>query len=70
MWHKTPCSSRDYRGVRESGSRKIDEDGDDDGDVDQDDHRDDDSPFLMIRRPPRERRRGFPPCASSSMASA
>ena len=44
MWHKAPCSSRDYSGVRESGPRKIDEDGDDDGDVDEDDHRGDDSP--------------------------
>ena len=44
MWHKAPCSSRDYNGVRESGPRKIDEDGDDDGDVDEDDHRGDDSP--------------------------
>ena len=38
MWHKAPCSSRDYSGVRESGPRKRDEDGDDDGDVDEDDH--------------------------------
>ena len=30
MWHKAPCSSRDYSGVRESGPRKRDEDGDDD----------------------------------------
>ena len=37
MWHKAPCSSRDYSGVRESGPRKRDEDGDDDGDVDEDD---------------------------------
>ena len=44
MWHKAPCSSRDYSGVRESGPRKRDEDGDDDGDVDEDDHRGDDSP--------------------------
>ena len=44
MWHKAPCSSRDYSGVRESGPHKIDEDGDDDGDVDEDDHHDDDSP--------------------------
>ena len=44
MWHKAPCSSRDYSGVRESGPREIDEDGDDDGDVDEDDHRGDDSP--------------------------
>ena len=44
MWHKAPCSSRDYSGVRESGPRKIDEDGDDDGDVDEDDHRGDISP--------------------------
>ena len=28
MWHKAPCSSRDYSGVRESGPRKKDEDGD------------------------------------------
>ena len=28
----------DYSGVRESGPRKRDEDGDDDGDVDEDDH--------------------------------
>ena len=69
MWHKAPCSSRDYSGVQESGPRKRDEDGDDDGDDDEDDHCGDDSPFLMIRRPPRERRRGSPPCASSSMAS-
>ena len=55
--------------MRESGPRKRDEDGDDYGDVNEDDHRGDDSPFLMIRRPPRERRRGSPPCASSSMAS-
>ena len=33
MWHKAPCSSRDYSGVRESGPRKRDEDGDDGGDV-------------------------------------
>ena len=38
MWHKAPCSSRDYSGVRGSGPRKRDEDGDDDGDVDEDDH--------------------------------
>ena len=35
MFHKAPCSSRDYSGVRESGPCKIDEDGD----VDEDDHR-------------------------------
>ena len=34
----------DYSGVRESGPRKIDEDGDEDGDVDEDDHRGDGSP--------------------------
>ena len=34
MWHKAPCSSRDYSGVRESGPCKIDEDSDDDSDVD------------------------------------
>ena len=44
MWHKAPCSSRDYSGVRESGPRKRDEDGDDDGDIDEDDPRSDDSP--------------------------
>ena len=42
MWHKAPCSSRDYSRVWESGPRKRDEDGD--GDVDEDDHRGDDSP--------------------------
>ena len=69
MWLKAPCSSRDYSGVRESGPRKRDEDGDDDGDVDEDDHRGDDSPPDGTLVPPRERRRGSPPCASSSMAS-
>ena len=69
MRHKAPCSSRDYSGVRESGPRKRDEDGDDDGDVDEDDHRGDDSPPDGTPVPPRERRRGSPPCASSSMAS-
>ena len=64
MWHKAPCSSRDYSGVRESGPRKRDEDGD----VDEDDHRGDDSPLDGTPVPPRERRRGSPPCASSSMA--
>ena len=70
MWHKAPCSSRDYSGVQESGPRKIDEDGDDDGDVDvdEDDHCGDDSPPDGTPVPPRERR-GSPPCASSSMAS-
>src|SRR3954470_12687434 len=67
--HKAPCSSRDYSGVRESGPRKRDEDGDDDGDVDEDDHRGNDSPLNGTPVPPRERRRGSPPCASSSMAS-
>ena len=62
MWHKAPCSSRDYNGVRESGPRKRDEDGDDDGDVD-------DSPPDGTPAPPSERRRGSSPCASSSMAS-
>ena len=61
MWHKAPCSSRDYSGVRESGPRKRDEDGDDDGDVDEDDHRGDDSPPDGTLAPPRERRRGSPP---------
>ena len=69
MWNKAPCSSRDYIGVRESGPRKRDEDGDDDGDVDEDDHRGDDSPPDGTPAPPEERRRGSPPCASSSMAS-
>ena len=55
MWHKAPCSSRDYSGVQESGSRKRDEDGDDDGDVDEDDHRGDDSPPDGTPAPPRER---------------
>ena len=67
MWHKAPCSSRDYSGVRESGPRKRDKDGDDDGDVDEGDHRGDDSPLNGTPVPPRERRRGSPPCASSSM---
>ena len=44
MWHKAPCSSRDYNRVWESEPHKRDEDGDDDGDVDEDDHRGDDSP--------------------------
>ena len=69
MWHKAPCSSRDYSGVRESGPHKRDEDGDDDGDVDEDDHRGDDSTPDGTPVPPRERRRSSPPCASSSMAS-
>ena len=69
MWHKAPCSSRDYSGLRESGPRKRDEDGDDGGDVDEDDHRGDDSPLDGTPVPQRERRRGSPPCASSSMAS-
>ena len=69
MWHKAPCSSRDYSGVRESGPRKRDEDCDDGGDVDEDDHHGDDSPPDGTPAPPRERRRGSPPYASSSMAS-
>ena len=56
--------------MRESGPCKIDEDGDDDGDVDEDDHRGDDSPPDGTPVPPIERRRGSPPCASSSMASS
>ena len=67
MWHKAPCSSRDYSGVRVSGPRKRDEDGDDDGDVDEDDHRGNDSPPYGTPAPPRERRRGSITCASSSM---
>ena len=70
MWHKAPCSSRDYNGVRESGPHKRDEDGDDDGDVDEDDHCGDDSPPDGTPTPPRERRSGPPPCASSCMASS
>ena len=70
MWHKAPCSSRDYSGVWESGPRKRDEDGDDDGDVDEDDHRSNDSPPDGTLAPSRERRRGPPPCASSLMASS
>ena len=69
MWHKAPCSSRDYSGAWESGLRKRGEDGDVDGDVDEDDHRGDDSPPDGTPAPPEERRRGSPPCASSSMAS-
>ena len=68
MKHKAPCSSRDYRGVRESGPPKRDEDGDEDVDVDEDDHRGDGFPDGTLA-PPRERGRGSPPCASSSMAS-
>ena len=68
MWHKAPCSSRDYSRVRESGPHKRGEYGDDDGDVDEDDHRGDDSPD-GTPAPPRERGRGSPLCASSSMAS-
>ena len=51
MWHKAPCSSRDYSGVRKSGPRKRYEDGD----VDEDDHRGDDSPPDALRR---HRKRG------------
>ena len=51
--------------MRESGPRKRDEDGD----FDEDDHRGDDSPPDGTPAPPRERRRGSPPCASSYMAS-
>ena len=68
MWHKAPCSSRDYSGVRESGPRKRDDDGDEDDDVDEDDQCGDDSPG-DTPAPPRERGRESPPCASSSMAS-
>ena len=63
MWHKAPCSSRDYSGVQESGPRKIDQDGD----VDEDDHRGDDSLSDGTPVPPRKRRRGSSPSASSSM---
>ena len=65
MWHKAPCSSRDYSGVRESGPRKRDEVGD----VDEDDHHGDDSPPDGTPAPSRERRRCSPPSASSSMPS-
>ena len=54
----------DYSGVRESGPRKIDEDGD----VDEDDHRGNDFPN-GTPAPSRERGSGYPLCASSSMAS-
>ena len=40
MWHKAPCSNRDYSRVRGSGPSQRD----DDGDVDEDDHHGDDSP--------------------------
>ena len=69
MWHKAPCSCRDYNRVRASGPLKRDEHGDDDGDVDEDDHRGDDSPPDGTLAPPRERRRGSSPCAFSSIAS-
>ena len=55
--------------MQESGPRKRDEDGDDDGDVDEHGHRGDDSPPDGSPAPPEDRRRGSPPCASSSMAS-
>ena len=55
--------------MRESGPRKRDEGDEDDGDVDEDDHCGDDSPPDGTPVPPRERRRGSLPCASSSMAS-
>ena len=55
--------------MRESGPRKRDEGGDDDGDVDEDEHRCADSPPDGTPVPLRERRRGSPPCDSSSMAS-
>ena len=65
MWHKAPCSSRDYSGVRESGPRKRDEDGDNDGDVEEDDHRADDSPPDGNPAPPGERGKEPPPYYSS-----
>ena len=58
----------DYSRVWESGPLKRDEEGDEDGDVDEDDHRGNGSPG-GTPAPPRERGRGSPPCASSSMAS-
>ena len=54
--------------MQESGPRKRDDDDDDDRDVDEDDHRGDGSPD-GTPVPPRERGRGSPLCASSSMAS-
>ena len=51
--------------MQESVPRKRD----DDGDVDEDDHRGEDSPPDGTLVPSRERRRGSPPCAPSSMAS-
>ena len=48
-----------YSGVRESGPRKRDEDGDDDGDVDEDNHREDGSPS-GASAPPRERGESLP----------
>ena len=68
MWHKAPCSSRDYSRVRESGPRKRDEDSDDDGDVDEDDHRGDDSPLDGTPAPPRERRKHKGENLSSSLS--
>ena len=60
-----PCASSSMAYPLDgSGPRKRDEDGD----VDEDDHRGDDSPPDGTPVPPRERRRGSPPCASSSMA--
>ena len=58
MWHKAPCSSRDYSGVRGSGLRKRYEDGD----VDEYDHRGDDSPPDGTPAPPREKERFSPLC--------
>ena len=60
MWHKAPCSSSDYSGVRESGLRKRDEDGD--ADVDEDDHRSDDSSPDGTPAPSREEERFSPLC--------
>ena len=58
MWHKAPCSSRDYSGVWESGPRKRDEDGG----VEEYDHRGDDSPPDGTPAPPREEERFSPLC--------
>ena len=54
--------------MRESGPLKRDDEGDEYGDVYEHDQDGDGSPG-GIPVPPRERRRGSPPCASSSMAS-
>ena len=62
MWHKAPCSSRDYSGVRESGPLDIEGEGDvdvgeDDGGVDED-RGDDDGPRQRSGATGREGERG------------